>query len=174
MVAVAGCGATVAVAGPAAASSVVEASETSEVAGCVAAQLTITVGDIEAGLGHRGGPLLFENTGTQSCVLSGYPSVTLADSEGTTIEVASQTLMGYMGGLNSSDGVLPVVVLVPGEVASALVESLNWTSDGDGCPSGMFLLVAVPGDATTTQVAWAGGCSSVQVHPVVAGTTGQG
>ena len=133
----------------------------------------VATGDRDAGSGHRSVALVFTNTGTQPCRLSGYPGVAGVDATGSQVAQARRTLHGYLGGLSA--GPPPVLTLVPGESASALVEALAFNaSDGSACTAYRGLLVTVPDDTVSTQLPWdTDGCSDLEVHPVVSGTAGR-
>jgi len=47
-------------------------------------------------------------------------------------------------------------------------------SDGSACAAYAGILVTPPNETHTVKVPWDGGCSALQIHPVVLGTTGQG
>jgi hypothetical protein len=133
----------------------------------------VSVGHWDAGSGHRSVALVFTNTGAQPCRLSGYPGVAGLDAAGSQVAQARRTLHGYLGGLSA--GSPPVLTLAPGESASALVEALAFNaSDGSACTAFGGLLVTVPDDTASTRLPWdSDGCSDLQVHPVVSGTTGR-
>lgn len=140
---------------------------------CTTSQLEIAPGRTGAGLGHSGTPILFRNRGTAPCHLRGYPGVAGLDAAGNQVVQAARSLQGYLGGLRSGDSP-PLVELAPGETASALVEGTN-NPEGTAtsCPSYPSLLVTPPDDTQSVRVtAGLSGCSLIQVHPVVPGTTG--
>src|SRR5690606_19245894 len=49
---------------------------------CRGDQLTLTNDGGDAGMGHRMAIMALQNTGPQTCVLGGYPTVTLLDTRG--------------------------------------------------------------------------------------------
>jgi hypothetical protein len=128
-----------------------------------------------AGLGHEDQVILFTNSSQSACSLSGYPGVAGLDAQGNQAVQAVRTPSGYLGGLASGDVTPPVVVLAPGQSASATVEGTdNPVGTATSCPSYPELLVTPPDLTGSTRVA-AGlpGCSPIQIHPVVPGTTGR-
>jgi len=68
----------------------------------------------------------------------------------------------------------PVVSLAAGASASATVEALAFDQAGNACTAYAGLLVTPPDETHSVRVAWGSdGCSELEIHPVVAGTTGQ-
>lgn len=142
---------------------------------CTMAQLKITLGHGGVGMGHSALPLIFLNTGSTACRLHGYPEVKALDANGHLVAQAQQTPSGYMGGLADGSTLLPTVDLNPGQSASALVEGddVNPT-DGSACTAHSSLLVTPPNETHSVRLlTGGGGCSDLQVHPVVPGTTGR-
>ena len=143
--------------------------------GCNSSQISVSVGRAGAGLGHIGAPLLFRNTGSTTCVLTGYPGVALVKPSGTTEVQASRTLQGYLGGLASTSTAPPVIRVRPGQTISALLEGDDNPANGTGvCPDYQALLVTPPNQTVTVRVArrFTFFCSP-QIHPVVLGTSGR-
>jgi hypothetical protein len=141
---------------------------------CSFAQLQISAGHEGAGLGHEGGAILFENVGPSPCSLQGYPGVAGLSTTGAQAVQAEWTPQGYLGGLASSSATPPLVVLQPHAVASSLVEGTDMPVGNEtSCPTYHRLLVTPP---TSTQSATLDlglpGCSRIQAHPVVPGSTG--
>ena len=124
-------------------------------------------------MGHIGVIVVFTNTSPQTCKLMGYPGVAGLNAAGHQAVQAVRTLNGYMRVLPTGQGP-PVVTLTTGESASAFVEGTDVpTGNQTSCPTYPKLLVTPPN--TTQQVTIdtsMPGCSPVQVHPVVPGTTG--
>jgi hypothetical protein len=124
-------------------------------------------------MGHIGVILIFKNTSPQTCKLTGYPGVAGLNAAGNQAIQATRTLNGYTGGVPTGR-IPPVVTLTTGQSASAFVEGTDVpTGNQTSCPTYPKLLVTPPN--TTQQVTIdtsMPGCSPVQVHPVVPGTTG--
>ncbi|MEU1595463.1 DUF4232 domain-containing protein [Streptomyces sp. NPDC005708] len=53
--------------------------------GCATSRLHITAANFDSGAGHIGFQLVFENTGTAPCTLTGHPGVSFADTHGTQL-----------------------------------------------------------------------------------------
>ena len=140
---------------------------------CTVPQLTIELAAGTAGSGHRSTVLVFRNTGSATCRMHGYPGVAGLDARGTQVEQARRTRSGYLGGL-ASGASAPAVDLASGQTASALVESVAYGPDGNGCTAYAGLLVTPPDETHSVRLGWTGdGCSGLEIHPVVPGRTGQ-
>lgn len=138
---------------------------------CAAGQISVSVGQSNAGLGHLGEPLVFENVGSAACALSGYPGAALAGPGGRQVQ-ARRTPDGYLGGLSPSSAAAPVVRLRPRQTASALLEGEDSTAAGETCPTAAALLVTPPNSTVTSRVARPLSMCDPQIHPVVPGTSG--
>jgi hypothetical protein len=135
--------------------------------------LDISTGQVAVGTGHQGVPLLFRNTGTTPCRLTGYPGVA-GLTNGSAQTRATATPSGFLGGLPPGTSSLPVIELAPGEVASALVEGTDLpTGTATTCPS-LTTLVVTPPNARQASRLPTGlpDCTGLAVHPVVPGTNG--
>jgi len=125
----------------------------------------------EAGLSHEGVLLRFAPFDTSACTLYGYPGVAGLDVNGKQVLQATRTPNGYLGGVQGGKpGTVTITSLTP---ASALVEGDAAHAAGTTCPPLVALLVTPPGLHTSQQVEAAPpACGGLQVHPVVAGVTG--
>ena len=145
---------------------------------CTTAQLHVSApGGAGAAAGHSGFPLLFSNTSSRECRLSGYPGVALLDADGRQVIQAEREPSGFIGGLPGySGGPLPAIGLASRETASALVEGDDVPLDGaTPCGPVAAILVTPPNAVQSVRVdVGVPGCSDFQVHPVVLGSTGQG
>jgi len=144
------------------------------VAECTLAQLNIS-GSSPAGLngaGHRGYVLVFRNTGSTTCRMRGYPGVDGLDGRDRPVEHARRTTNGYLGGARYSS---PMTDLRPGDSASALVEAVAFRpADGSSCTPYANLLVTPPDETHSVKLQWDNdGCSTLEIHPVVPGTSGR-
>jgi hypothetical protein len=134
-----------------------------------------------AALGHEDQILLFTNTSSTACTLTGYPGVAGLDAGGAQRVQARRIVGDYLGGLSPDTTTLPHVSLAPGRSASAVVEGTDNPPGAQPCPYYPFLLVTPPNLTKQVQVQVFGlgtrppglpGCTAIEVHPVVAGTTG--
>ncbi|MEI6700874.1 MAG: DUF4232 domain-containing protein [Actinomycetota bacterium] len=136
---------------------------------CVTQQLAITTSS-NSGMGHIGVVLIFTNTAASSCTEVGYPGVAALTSSGVQAVQAIRTLSGYIVAVPD----LPTVTLAHGESASAIVEGTDVPSgDATSCPTYPRLLVTPPNATESVTIdETMPGCSPIEVHPVVPGTTG--
>jgi hypothetical protein len=141
---------------------------------CTFSDLTISAGQSEAGLGHEGGTILFKNTGTSECTLYGYPGVAALNASGQQVTQAQRTPTGYLGGMQTGSTTPRVVDLQPGAIASSLVEGTDVPSgNATSCATYPALLVTPPTSRQSKRLTMSlPGCSRLEVHPVVSGTTG--
>jgi hypothetical protein len=141
---------------------------------CQFTELAISTGQPGAGLGHEGFPILFRNAGTSACTLQGYPGVAALEATGTQAQQAQRTPQGYLGGMDTGSTTPPLVTLAPGQSASALVEGTDMPSGGaTSCPTYPAVDVTPPTSTHTVRITSSlPGCSQIQVHPVLPGTTG--
>jgi hypothetical protein len=105
--------------------------------------------------------------------MSGYPGVAGLNSSGQQVVQAVRTLNGFMGGVPTGVNP-PIVTLAPGQSASAMVEGTDVpTGTATTCPGYSTLLVTPPDTRQSTTLAIGlSGCSAIQIHPVVAGSSG--
>lgn len=140
--------------------------------GCAAGEVSVSAGPSSAGLGHVGTTLLFENVGSRTCTLTGYPGVALVAAGGGQRQ-ARRTPNGYLGGLSSQATAAPVVRIAPRQTASALLEGDASTSAGGPCPGYVAVLVTPPNQTVTRRLVKTMSICAAQIHPVVAGTSGR-
>ncbi len=146
----------------------------SGLARCTDSQLSISVGQTGAGLGHEGATIVFVNNGTSTCTLSGYPGIAALSASGAQVQQARRTPSGYLGGLETGSATPPVVDLQVGVAASALVEGTDVpVGTATSCPTYPALLVTPPTSTQSKRLTVSlPGCSPLQVHPFVSGVTG--
>jgi hypothetical protein len=127
----------------------------------------------DSATGHIGVLVRFENTTTSTCDLIGYPGVAGLDAAGRQVVQAARTLHGFIPGVPTGQRP-PVVVLADGQSASAFVEGTDVPQGNDhACPTYPRLLVTPPNTMQSVRIDMAmPGCSPLQVHPVVPGTSG--
>jgi Protein of unknown function (DUF4232) len=151
------------------------------VAPCHNGQIAVSGAGGGSGLGHQDQVILFTNQSQSTCALSGYPGVAGLDAQGNQAVQAERTPNGYLGGLQSGT-TTPSVSLAPGQTASAIVEGTdNPVGSATSCPSYPTLLVTPPNLTVSVRVTVTGlgtnppglpGCSQIEVHPVVPGSSG--
>jgi len=139
---------------------------------CGSSQVSLTSSS-NSGAGHIGLVLVFTNHSSAPCQITGYPGVAGLNAAGQQAAQAERTPNGYVGGIPTGS-TPPVVVLQPGQSASAILEGSDVpTGTATSCPTYASLLVTPPN--TTVSIPLAAsmpGCSALQIHPVVAGTSG--
>ncbi|MBB3753103.1 hypothetical protein FHT44_005622 [Mycolicibacterium sp. BK634] len=132
---------------------------------CAPEQLVVTALPMQAGVSHRGVPLVFALApGAGACTLTGYPGVD--SGTGGPLLHARRTLRGYLGGLPSGVDVPPTVTLGPGHPAQAMVEGIAVDADTNQCPTYTDLLVTPPNTTGTVTVPATIDTCQLQVHPV--------
>ena len=141
---------------------------------CGPPYLRLTERSAHGGLSHAGYVLLFTNTGQIACSMTGYPRLAILDGKDRQVIQATPTPSGYLGGLHNPKPPFPTAVLAAGGTASALLEGLVFDSrSSKGCPTEHALLSTPPGSTSPIKVvAVTTICSQVQIHPVVAGSSG--
>ena len=140
-------------------------------------QLSVKLTMPDASAGHNSLVLLFTNTGSSSCTISGYPGAAVTDKPGQVVLNATRTLSGYEGGAAG----VTTVTLSPGGHASGIIEWLNHPTNGQdpvgaNCPGmdGGSLLITPPNTTKTSSFSAPSNlCADFAVHPVVAGTSGR-
>jgi Protein of unknown function (DUF4232) len=135
---------------------------------CTDADLTIAYTDNSqvnngalAGMSHHDSIVMFTNKSSASCQTAGYPGVAVLDAAGRQIKQAVRVA-----------GSAPVIVLRPGQVASALI-SAN-TASCVKMTTAAGLLVTAPNQRTSTRLAGDGEfcLNSIQVGTLQRGNAG--
>jgi hypothetical protein len=141
---------------------------------CAGANVGVSGKMASAAAGHQGVVVLFVNNGSTSCVFHGYPGAAGLNASGAQVVQAQRTLTGMMGGLSPGVTALPRITLAPGQTASAVVEGTDVPSGTEtSCPAYPSLLVTAPNTKVSVTIPLSlPGCSGLQVHPVVPGTSG--
>ncbi|HEU5033200.1 MAG TPA: DUF4232 domain-containing protein [Mycobacteriales bacterium] len=142
---------------------------------CRTGDLSVRLGPAEGAAGSVYAPLVFTNTGTARCRLSGYPGVSyVAPGNGHQVGAAAT---------RSAQHPAQAVVLAPGGHAAAVVQMVNVMNYPDRrcrptATSG--LRVYPPGNTAATYVAFgrdrsacSTGVAQLSVEAVVAGTSGR-
>jgi hypothetical protein len=105
--------------------------------------------------------------------MTGCPGVAALNPTGAQIAQSRRTPSGYLGGLPPGRAAANLTLPID-QSASAVIEALAVNAtDGSACVPYSGLLVTAPDDTLSTHVPWpSDGCSDLQIHPVVAGSTG--
>ncbi|MDQ6617302.1 MAG: DUF4232 domain-containing protein [Actinomycetota bacterium] len=141
---------------------------------CTTRQLSISLAGTPGGLSHFGYVIAFKNTG-DPCQLHGYPGLDGVSSNGVVVVSAQRTPNGYLGGLPEGVTAGPNVQLGSGQSASALFEGINGPVASLGpCTTYVAVVIIPPNETQAVRLAFAGGAylCYLQIHPVVAGATG--
>jgi hypothetical protein len=139
---------------------------------CATADLSVKLGPSQGTAGSIYVPIVFTNTGADSCTLYGYPGVSLAGG----------SPLAQIGAAAARSTTTPasLITLAPGAVANAL---LQYTEAGNYSPStctptpATSLVVYPPGQTASVSVAYSTtGCdaTSVDILHVGAVTAGSG
>ncbi len=143
--------------------------------GCTPAHTAVSFGRTGSATGHLGITLLFRNSGTAPCTLTGYPGAALVAAGGHhgRLDIA-RTPQGYVGGLSPQARANPVVRLAPGGFASAILEGEDFNPQTSAaCPRYPALLVTPPNQTMTVRLIHSLAICDPEIHPVVAGTSGR-
>ncbi len=147
---------------------------------CQGGALHTTSASAGVASGHVGLILTFTNTGSAACTLTGYPGAALVGANAQVVMNATRTLSGFLGGAQGYSAA-PSVTLAPGAPASALLEWVD-VPTGNGAPAGAncpgmgadHLLVTPPDTTATVSLPPPGmACGGLEIHPVLAGSTGR-
>lgn len=143
------------------------------VTGCEVGELKLSLSSAGRLAHHAGVVLAISVVGNVTCDLSGYPTIKGLLPNGQTVS-ATESARGYLGGQAGPIGEpVPLVVLFPGQPASALIEGTDTSPSGGTCATFEAFEVTVPGAATATRLAGRlADCSGLNVHPIVGGLTG--
>ena len=141
---------------------------------CNSSQLRASSAEAPGGSMHDGVIVRIRNAGTNSCSLSGYPSVTGINRWNGQLLQGSTTRNSYLGGWDSSNPLPTVALHGKTGVASFLLTGVDAAIDNPSCPSLQALRVTIaPGvrvfNLPTSFNACRGG---FQIHPFVPGVTG--
>lgn len=135
------------------------------VVACRPRQLDITAHTLSPGMMHRAVELSFALAAdTPPCAIGGYPGVDTG--EGGPVLHARRTPRGYMGGLPRDDDTPPVVTVLPGRPARAVVEGSAMGPAGEDCPLYTSLAVTAPDSTDTRTVHTTIDTCALEVHPV--------
>jgi hypothetical protein len=126
---------------------------------------------LDGATGHGSFILLFKNISRATCTLVGYPGLDALGRRGTVLAHASRVRLGFVGGSN----VVRTVTIRSGQYASAAIEWMNFdlTNSGD-CVFSLSVATTPPHTTHTVTFHVSVGICDLQVHPVVAGTSGRG
>jgi hypothetical protein len=141
------------------------------VGACTNAALAVSHSHTGSGLGHSSFVVLFKNTSARTCTLHGYPGLDALNASGHAVAHATRTLNGYMGGAHS----VATITVAPGHYASATSEWLNFNPVSNGaCTFSRSVATTAANTTRTVRLAASVSICRLQIHPTVAGTSGDG
>jgi hypothetical protein len=114
--------------------------------------------------------LRLTNRSPQPCAVEGYPDV-IVERDGEA-GAARQTLSGAAGG--SQDGLAHVIVLNPGDPATALLEAESTSAAPRSCGPATGVTIELPSVGAIATVRGGQLPCVLQVHPLVPGISGSG
>ncbi|HKC27735.1 MAG TPA: DUF4232 domain-containing protein [Jatrophihabitans sp.] len=134
--------------------------------------LAVSATGTQGATGHGNFIVLFKNRTQQSCTIHGYPGLDALNAHGGVMAHATRTLNGFTGG--SRHGV-PTVLVRPGHFASADVEWMNFNpTNAHSCAFSHSVATTPANTSHTVRLARSVSVCRLQVHPTVAGKSGNG
>jgi hypothetical protein len=131
----------------------------------------VSAGSEQGATGHSSVVLRFRNRLPQTCTVQGYPGLDAVTSTGAVLAHATRTLNGFAGGTHS----ITAITVAPGQTVSALVEWMNFNPVTSGsCPTSATIMVTPANTTATASLPVQVTSCVLQVHPTVAGTSGDG
>jgi hypothetical protein len=119
--------------------------------------------------GHGSFVLRFKNVSAHTCSLYGYPGLDALNSAGHVLAHAARTMHGFAGGAH----VKAAVNISPAHYGSATVEWMNFNPVTSGaCTFSKSVATTPPNTTHTVHLPVSVSVCSLQVHPTVAGTSG--
>ncbi|WP_328644260.1 DUF4232 domain-containing protein [Amycolatopsis sp. NBC_00348] len=109
--------------------------------------LSLSVGQVEAGLGHRASVLTLTNRDSEPRKVTGYPDLKLLDAAGTVVEVKVEHGTSYF----ARDLGPQNVTLKPGEKVAAVLAWSATVTSGDKHTGAAISVVPVPGEPAQSQ-----------------------
>jgi hypothetical protein len=139
---------------------------------CGNAALTVSATGTQGATGHGNLVLRFRNHTSHSCRLYGYPGLDALTASGRLLAHAKRTASGFTGGSPSGPH---TVVVTPGHYASADLEWLNFNPKTSGpCAFSHSIATTPPNTTHTVHLTRSVSACGLQIHPAVAGTSGNG
>lgn len=134
------------------------------VAVCRTDQLSLSMGQSGAALGHVAVEHRFTNGSAQACSLTGYPQIQLVDANHTAMAVPVQQ---STGAYTFTGQQVQTVVLSPGASAYFKLEWTDVPPSSGSCPRASYLRATAPGAASAIELAESiQPCASVITSPV--------
>jgi hypothetical protein len=137
---------------------------------CGDAALAVTATRSQGATGHSNFVLEFQNISGVRCTLRGYPGLDAIGKRGHLLKHAKRTLNGFTGGAHH----IRTVLVRPGRFASADVEWMNFGPHGTTCKVSLSVNATPANTGYTVHLAKQVMLCALQVHPTVAGKSGNG
>lgn len=142
-----------------------------QVRACGDTAFDVSASSEQGATGHSSVVLRFRNRLPQTCTVQGYPGLDAVTSTGAVLAHATRTLNGFAGGAHS----ITAINVAPGQTVSALAEWMNFNPVTSGsCPTSATIMVTPANTTATASLPVQVTSCVLQVHPTVAGTTGDG
>jgi hypothetical protein len=136
---------------------------------CGESAFAVSAADPEGATGHSSIVLEFKNRLPQTCTIGGYPGLDAMTASGAILAHAARTLNGFTGGAHS----LATLTVAPGKTVSARVEWMNFNPKTSGpCATSASIEVTPANTSDTAPLSVKVTVCGLQVHPTVAGTSG--
>jgi hypothetical protein len=136
---------------------------------CGNAAIGISHTGTEGATGHGSFVLRFKNVSAHTCSLYGYPGLDALDVHGHVLAHAQRTMRGFAGGAHTER----VISIAPGHYGSATVEWMNFNPTTGGSCTFSKSVATTPANTThTVRYPVSVSVCKLQVHPTVAGTSG--
>jgi uncharacterized protein DUF4232 len=137
---------------------------------CSNDSLAVTATRSQGATGHGNFVVEFQNISGVKCTLRGYPGLDAIGRQGHVLKHAKRTLNGFTGGTHH----IRTVLVRPGKFASADVEWENFGPHGTNCKSSLSVNATPANTGYTVHLAKRVALCHLQVHPTVAGKSGNG
>ena len=146
-------------------------SNAATVPSCAGASIAVHATRTNGATGHGSLVLLFENVGSHTCTLRGYPGTDALGRHGHVLAHARRTVSGFAGG---SSGGVRTIRIRPGHFSSATLEWFNFNPRTSGpCRFSYAIAVTPPNTTATVHRRRSVSVCDLQIHPVVAGRSGR-
>lgn len=137
---------------------------------CNDAALAVTATGTQGATGHSNFVLEFKNISGARCTLRGYPGLDAIGKQGSVLAHAKRTLHGFTGGTDH----ITTILVRPDKFASADVEWMNFGPRGGTCKGSLSVNATPANTGYTVHLDKQVTLCSLQVHPTVAGRSGNG
>lgn len=136
---------------------------------CGNTSLRVNHSATQGATGHSNMVLWFRNITSSTCSLYGYPGLDALGPQGGVLAHAQRTLHGFTGGASAER----TIVLTPNALASSDVEWHNFNfSTGGPCTFSSSIATTPPNTSHTVHYPVSVSVCGLEIHPTVAGSTG--